>query len=358
MRILHVITTIERGGAENQLVTLVRHQIALGDQVTVAYLKGRPDLLAEFEEIGAKVIRPKNLVFSFFSIARKLNSDFDLAHAHLPRAEILLALSNYLNFSNCVLVASRHNSESFFPGRSASISAWLSRMTLRRYSSVIFISHAVETFLRNSGEIPQQLLSSVIYYGFDDRNHVLAEPVKDLNSVANRYLFVGRLTEQKNIPLLLNAFRRLIVKKQMAELHLYGEGELEFELRTQFQDISQNIFWHGKVSNISDIMRDSGCLILPSKYEGFGLVLIEAMQNALPVIGARNSAIPEVLGEDHPGLFLTEDDLTLLLHEVQNSNFRSRILEYQSSRIFEFEPRKMSIKVRDFYDASFRAIKG
>lgn len=358
MKILHVITTIERGGAENQLLTLVRHQISLGNQVSVAYLKGSPHLLEEFEVAGARVIRLNHFITSLFSIGKRLSSDFDLAHAHLPRAEIFLSLSNFLNCGNGVLVASRHNSESFFPRKGVRISKWLSRITLSQFSSLIFISRAVESYLRTSGEIPKLLRTKVIYYGFDERISVLTLPANDLKFVRNRYLYVGRLTEQKDIPLLLRAFRRFKENGNSVELHVYGEGKLELQLKKQFQDLSKSIFWHGKTSNISDIMRNSCCLVLPSRYEGFGLVLIEAMQNALPVIAAKNSAIPEVLGEDHPGLFKNEEELTQLLNKVQNSTFRRKILRYQSSRLSEFDPRLMAISVQEFYNMSTRKREG
>ena len=51
--VLHVITTINRGGAENQLVVLVREQVKSGLDVTVVYLKGEPELEQEFLAAGA-----------------------------------------------------------------------------------------------------------------------------------------------------------------------------------------------------------------------------------------------------------------------------------------------------------------
>jgi len=54
--IYHVITTINRGGAENQLLVLVAEQISKGYQVTIIYLKGNPELRNEFTNLGATVI--------------------------------------------------------------------------------------------------------------------------------------------------------------------------------------------------------------------------------------------------------------------------------------------------------------
>jgi hypothetical protein len=48
MKVVHLITTIERGGAENQLLILCQEQIKIGNQLTVLYLKGRPEGRREF----------------------------------------------------------------------------------------------------------------------------------------------------------------------------------------------------------------------------------------------------------------------------------------------------------------------
>ena len=55
MCILHFITTIELGGAEKQLLTLVEKQVESGLQIHVIYIKGKPDLLFEFKKLGVTV---------------------------------------------------------------------------------------------------------------------------------------------------------------------------------------------------------------------------------------------------------------------------------------------------------------
>ena len=54
-RIIHLITTIEFGGAENQLLVLAKNQIKQGFEVEVFYLKGEPELKTRFEQAGVKV---------------------------------------------------------------------------------------------------------------------------------------------------------------------------------------------------------------------------------------------------------------------------------------------------------------
>ena len=164
-----MITTIERGGAENELLVLVRHQVALGNSVTIVYLKGEPELESSFRLVGANIRRlnGSNLA-KLIQLKAILARKFDIAHAHLPRSEIFLALANFGSKNPVSLVATRHNAEAFYPNGLSFISRLLSRIVLSRYSSLISISKAVESYLVNSGEVPKGTKRSVIYYGFDD----------------------------------------------------------------------------------------------------------------------------------------------------------------------------------------------
>lgn len=352
-KILHVITTIERGGAENQLLILVRHQISIGNQVEVAFLKGKPDLESELRSVGANIsFLTGSIGQQIFQLIRLLNKKFDIAHAHLPRSEILLAIANLFSRSSIPLVASRHNSEPFFPKAPGPLPRILSNIILYKYDYVIFISRAVEEFLSSSGEIPRNLKREIIYYGYDEKFSTTSSNLRNEKRESLNYLFVGRLTAQKNLKVLLEAFRKALKQNAYFQLHIYGEGELKNELKSSVQDISHSIFWHGKSTEINRKMLTSCCMVLPSKYEGFGLVLLEAMQSELPVLAARNSAIPEVLGENHPGLFDTFDSesLSTLILKVQDPIFRNELLLHQSKRLRLFDPTEMVALVQELYE--------
>ena len=73
MEINHLITTISRGGAENQLLTLCKEQVKAGKSVSVIYLKGNPDLDSKFRRAGVNVIDKfanKNPVLQLFQIRK------------------------------------------------------------------------------------------------------------------------------------------------------------------------------------------------------------------------------------------------------------------------------------------------
>ena len=109
--ILHVITTIDRGGAENHLLELARVQVKTGHKVTVAYLKGAAEQKENFQSAGIEVIQGGKSFFAQFAKIHKLARSglYPIVHAHLPQAELAcLGIPNH--------IISRHNTEPFVPG--------------------------------------------------------------------------------------------------------------------------------------------------------------------------------------------------------------------------------------------------
>ena len=103
--------------------------------------------------------------------------------------------------------------------------------------------------------------------------------------------------------------------------------------------------------NIAKALKKFDVLILSSKYEGFGLILLEAMQSGIPILASHNSAIPEVLGSDHLGLFPTGNfkELSLLIQQSRNYKFRSKIIEKQFKQIKKFNPVDMNQHINMIY---------
>lgn len=352
MKILHVITTIERGGAEIQLLTLARNQTSLGNQVFIHYLKGNPELANDFEDFQVEILPPSRYFISNILRLRKImRQGFDVAHAHLPRAELQLILAQILSKKTSTLIASRHNAESFFPAAPMLISRFLSKMVLRSFAGVIFISSTVKDYVYQERELPKCTKTAIIYYGYDERVKETQVTRSQETPFTPKFLFVGRLTQQKNVPLLISAFKIHLEKSPLSELHIYGSGRLEKSLQLSTVDIANNVIWHGRSSRLNDIMRHSTCLVLPSLYEGFGLVLLEAMQNGLPILAANTSAIPEVLGIEHPGLFSIQnfESLSEKMYELCSTPLPNRILKFQEKRLELFNPKIMVTRTQAFY---------
>lgn len=356
-RILHIITTIERGGAENQLLILIREQIRLGNHVSVLYLKGKPELLPELESIGCNtldIVANKNFIKQLLISCRIDRRKFDIVHAHLPRAEIFSALS----FPKVVLVASKHNAEDFFPSAPKLISKWLAKIVLLKFSRIICISKAVLEALVNLEELPRDLRKvSVIYYGYSPEKFVESDMRLVPNLKTSEEIIFGtvsRLAPQKDLPTMIGAISKLRDLGYKCKLKIFGDGPLREVLAKEIscRDLDNIVSLEGRTDKPELVIANFQIFLLSSKYEGFGLVLLEAMQCNTPIVAAKNSAIVEVLGDEYPWYFETGNSANMadvLIKMIDGLNM-VEIREYYRARLIKFNPNKMAREIEEIYE--------
>jgi len=154
---------------------------------------------------------------------------------------------------------------------------------------------------------------------------------------------VGRLTEQKDIPTTLRAFER-ISKSQDVELVLLGEGELRGKLRDLAWDlgIEESVHMPGFVDNPFPYMRAADVLVLSSRWEGFGNVLVEAMACGTPVVSTEcPGGPPEILRDGKYGKLVPVGDHKALADAVTQtlenpigaSRFVDRAIDFDYQKI-------------------------
>lgn len=360
--IVHLITTINRGGAENQLLLLVEQQVLLGNKVEIIYLKGSGELTSSLIEVGAVVqtrFANRNVFFQIISIRNHLRNFTGVRHAHLPRAELLSCLTS----SKRNLIVSRHNAEPFFPGAPAIISIILSRLVGMRSNVIVCISEAVQQFLLDSREVSSVHKLKVLLYGFtpptENPAHSRGQVRASLNITDDTFLIgtVSRLVEQKNIPCLMKAFRIVQTIRPKSKLIIVGGGPLEEDLKKLAIDlkIDERVIWVNHSQQALGLLAAMDVFVLTSYYEGFGMVLLESLTSKTPIVASDVSAIPEVLGRSYPFLAKVDDE----------SDFASKILEsqeiknqewfenYCTKRISNFDSKLMAEKLNDLYTQSF-----
>ena len=350
--ILHIITTISRGGAENQLLILAGEQVASGEKVSVIYLKDNPDLEKDFTNLGVSVISQfanLNPLRQSVLIRKYLSNKNVIIHAHLPRAELITRFS----VAQQIFVISRHNAEPFFPGAPKIFSILLSRFVTRRANLCIAISKAVQTYLIKNKEVSPKANSAVVLYGYQ-KQRILNLRILSDGSKSYQIGTIARLVPQKDFPTLLRAFALIVEQVPQATLSIVGSGSLERDLKEMANKlgISNKIDWQGRRSDIDNYLQSIDLFLLTSIYEGFGLVLLEAMANRVPIIAAKNSAIPEVIGDFPETLFETGNylDLSEKILASLSLQSRNRIVQRQILRLEKFDARGMSNEIRALYN--------
>jgi glycosyltransferase involved in cell wall biosynthesis len=322
-KILHVITSTQVGGAEKHLLALAKGLHKDGWDCTVAYLKGRPDLNVDYLAAGIPVhpldLKPWLDAGTLGRLMRLIRQERpDIVHAHLFPAEVYATAAHALARSGAQLVCTKHNDDDFLVRPHF---RFLHCLISRRAARIITISEHVRRYTLRIGTLyPSRLVT--IPYGHDGSS-ARSMPNgfrQELGVGDDTFLVgtVGRLAPQKGQRHLIEAMRSVVAAGQNAGLAIVGEGPLRERLEQQVAaaGLIGRVFFAGFRPDAPDLMRAFDVFVLPSLWEGFGLVLLEAMAAARPIVASRVSAIPEVVEDGVSGLLVPPGDARALAEAV------------------------------------------
>ena len=327
LEILHVITTLDVGGAEMHLLSQVRGQCARGHRVRVVYLKGKGTLREDFlaagaDEVGLLPSLP-GMPFALASLVRGR----DIVHSHLLKADMVTALVTTLAGRRAHLVASKHNDEQVLQRPLVSrVHGVLGNLPRR----TIVLSDHVGRFIQRHGRVREADLRR-IYYGLDrtpfeaaaaDRAAALAART-ELGIGEEEVVFtcVARFAAQKAHDVLIRAFhsaRHALEGRRELRLLLvgddpFGDGRQRAEALARELGLTDTsgrgpVLFAGIRRDVPRLLAASDVFVMSSLWEGLGLVFLEAMATGLPVLSSRVSAIPEVVVEGETGLLVPPGD--------------------------------------------------
>ena len=319
MRVAHIIKVTRISGAERHLLVLLS---ALRSRDVDAHLlvlvennKPMNDMVSEAQDRGIPIRRltihrdyDLSLLFKIRRALREIKPD--IVHTHLIHADVYGLLAAKLAGIRSV-ISSRHNDDQFrFHPMWRRISPMIWRMT----DGGIAISAAIKHFMLEVEDAPRHKIS-IVNYGLEHewipdedlraaRDSLCVE--LHLESDALLLGMVCRIVEQKGIPYALQAFQRVSDCFPAANLVIAGDGDLRPQLEALAQElgIDAKVHWLGWRGDAVDLIAAFDVLLLPSLWEGFGLVLLEAMSRLVPVIASRVSAIPEVVVHGETGILV------------------------------------------------------
>ena len=359
MRICHVTTTISRGGAENQLLILAELQVSQGDQVTIFPLEGELELLDSFLRIGAEVdlsLHKKHFLNQIFVCNFSQKMKYDVIHCHLPQAELLLALT-----FNKKPIISRHFGGAFYPNGNKHISQFLSRFATRKSRAVIAISKSVKEYLVSSNEISRSKFIDVAEYGFSQEKFLGGLQAKETLSLRNKKdrLFgtLARLSVEKDLITLIKA-ASIIPRRcnSNPNFKVYGDGPMKNELERQIKClcVEDRVQLAGRTMDPAHILATFDVFVLTSQFEGFGMVLLEAMSLRLPIICSRIPSSVEIMGESGAALFFEPGDAFDLSRKIMNVQnlLASNYQVEQAKRLDLYNSHRMITKMNNIYRKS------
>ena len=236
----------------------------------------------------------------------------DLLHTHLVHADVYGAIAAWA--TRTPYLSTRHNDDRYLLGPFR----YVDRAFARRARTLIAISEAVRTFLERAGHDRRKLVT--IHYGLDEPASAPSEPTPaeaGIPADAPLALAVGRLIEQKDHATLLRAFALVRRDVPEARLAILGAGPLEGATRALAVELGVDaaVTLPGR-TEIRDWLERADVFVHTSRWEGFGIVLLEAMLASLPVVATRVSAVPEVVVDGETGALVEAGDAEGVAREV------------------------------------------
>lgn len=326
MRVAHIIKVMQIGGAERHLLILLPELIKQGMEQHLLMLvepdKPMENMVAAAEERGITVhkltIRRDYDVTVGYQLLRTLRQiKPDLVHTHLIHADLFGITAARLG--GYPVVTGRHNDDDF---RTKSALKTGNALLWRLARGGIAISEAIRRFTIDVEGAPPDKVR-VVHYGIehksaspDELNQARTKLRSELNLPQDTLIIgiVCRLVEQKGIPYGLDAFKQVL--EQLPDVHLIiaGDGDLRSTLEAQVQqlEIADNVHFLGWRDDAPQVLAALDVFLMPSLWEGFGLVLLEAMSKRVPVIASDVSAIPEVVVHGETGFLVSPRDVDSL----------------------------------------------
>lgn len=148
-----------------------------------------------------------------------------------------------------------------------------------------------------------------------------------------KVISVGRLVAPKNYASLIRAFKNVTDKHPDWILEIYGDGPQEVELKSLITQLNleKHVFLKGFSSKVKEVMINASIFALSSVFEGFGLVIVEAMACGLPVVSYACPCGPkDIITEGKDGFLVNVNDEVTLANQI-NVLIENEILRKQMS---------------------------
>ena len=313
------------GGAGVHVTYLARELAPLVDLTVHCQGADRPDAVAH---------RPWDLLADANQALQVISADLSMAAAVGPgmnSAQLLHSHTWYANLAGHLgamlydipHVMTMHSLEALRPwkaeqlGGGYTVSSWCERVAAASAAAVVAVSDGMRADIMAAyPEIPAERIR-VIRNGIDTTEY-RPDPNTD---VLERYgvdlarpyvIFVGRITRQKGVPVLLRAASGLIPEAQLVLLAGAADTQEQLAEVTELVDglraTRSGVFWIPEMlpkHDVIQLLTHATVFAIPSIYEPLGIVNLEAMACGTAVVGSRTGGIPEVVADGETGLLVS-----------------------------------------------------
>jgi glycosyltransferase involved in cell wall biosynthesis len=339
MKVLMLQDTKNYAGTEAHILTLSTALSDLGS-VNVEFLvpKGSElEIRGQANGIRCHVCNQNSFTFFLSAISVVRNTRPKVIHAHNGRTAIISVLVSKL--LGCKVVATQHFLEPAHvssTGILGKVKRVLHQWVGRQLDHRICVSNAAFVNMQHRGDTIAKRAESytVIHNGIDVKN-VLSGVTKMRDDVRTDFRIpvssklvtcAARLEAEKNIVVLIDAFKIVVEQGTNATLIIMGEGSQRMDLQQRIAELrlSDIVVLAGFRTDVHSVIAASDAFVLPAAHEPFGLVLLEAMSLGVPTIAASSGGPLEIIDDGVTGfLFRPNNPESLskqLLHVLNDTD--------------------------------------
>jgi glycosyltransferase involved in cell wall biosynthesis len=373
MKIAFFYRELDQGGIQRMLIDCTNYFAQNGYDVSFVLMKRSDDyhqlLNEKIKVIYFDSIKKTQLYRSFANILKR--EKFDVLYSATPALNIFSIVTRMLCGSKTKLIISEHNNTLvFFRNMKFTLSklTYLSIPLLYRYADgIIAVSKGVGEGLQKIALLPDDKITVIHNPAYSP---IIQEQLKEHpnhewfnDGEIPTFITVGRLTEAKNHALLLDAMK-LVVKNRPAKLLIIGEGHLRPQLEEKIKELelSDCVSLVGFVVNPVSWISQSNVFVLSSDYEGFGIVLVEALAAGTTIVSTDCDYGPEEILDNRYGYLVPVRNAMELAkkmefaldHPLEKALLRRRAQEFSVDNImseyahmFEAVGRSSEVKHED-----------
>lgn len=360
--VLQIVPFLDGGGVENLLLNYYKH---LGNEnfkfdfIVHGAKKGGQERI--FENMGSKIFHIKskheNIIDNLKSMKKIIFSgDYDVIHVHQG---IMGVFPLYYAKKSGIKIRIAHAHKAY--EKKSLIQKALDKILLpflKRYathwlacSKDAGISLWGEKAVKNDNVIIIKNGIDVEKFKFNEEKR--KEKRKELN-IENKFVIgsVGRLSYQKNHDFLIDIFNEIYTKNKNSELIIAGSGELETEIRNKIKTLGleKNVKLLGLREDVNDILLAIDVFVLPSRYEGLGIVYIEAQASGLLSFGSEGVVPHEVKVTDLMEFIPLEKSSKYWANKILNhSNKYERVDTSKEIKLRGYDLDEMIKSIKNIY---------
>lgn len=309
-KIVFITNGLSGGGAERVMSTLANWLVNNGHEVTFLSLKYMTEAYRIDKRISliykSRVNKSKDFVGDISFIRKYMKKNKEAVYISFFTRQNMYAIIASLFMKINIIVSERSDPKLAVGSRiEDKFRSILYKMD--NCKKIVFQSHGAMRFfdanIQKKGCILlNPLITNLPIY-------------QDTNSM-NMVIACGRLTKQKNYPLLINAFGGFVKEHPEYTLCIYGEGELENKLNELIKSygLENRVFLKGFSNNIHDELLKGSMFVMSSDYEGLSNALLEAMAIGIPCVSTDSTpgGAREVLENGENGLLVPINDCDAL----------------------------------------------